>query len=187
MKTSSKKQLRRKLLCALVAGALAAPFAAQTAYALPIEGANAAANKTEADISITGTTMDIAGKTEHNILKWEDFSIEQNEKVRFDGGSQTRDYLNLVTGEGASNIYGTIEGGRNVYLVNPHGILFAKGSEVNTGALYLSAANVDAVASAVGTSWGGNSPLSATAQMGDVLNLGTVKTSKLYIEGKNVT
>ena len=187
MKTASKKQLRRKLLCALVAGALGAPFAAQTAYALPIEGANAAANKTEADISITGTTMDIAGKTEHNILKWEDFSIEQNEKVRFDGGSQTRDYLNLVTGEGASNIYGTIEGGRNVYLVNPHGILFAKGSEVNTGALYLSAANVDAVASAVGTSWGGNSPLSATAQMGDVLNLGTVKTSKLYIEGKNVT
>ena len=186
MKTASKKQLRRKLLCALVAGALAAPFAAQTAYALPIEGANAAANAGEADISITGTVMDIVGKTEHNVLRWEDFSIEQNEKVRFDGSAQTRDYLNLVTGEGASNIYGTIEGGRNVYLVNPHGILFAKGSQVNTGALYLSTANVDAVASAAGTSWGGNSPLSASTQYGNVLNLGTVKASKLYIEGKNV-
>ena len=54
MKTSSNKHLRRTILCAIFAGALAAPFAAQTAYALPIEGANAAANKTEADISTSG-------------------------------------------------------------------------------------------------------------------------------------
>ena len=188
MKTSSNKQLRRTILCAIFAGALAAPFAAQTAYALPIEGANAAANKTEADISTSGAVMDIAGKTDHNILKWEDFSVEQGEKVRFDNGAQTKDYLNLVTGEGASNIYGTIEGGRNVYLVNPHGILFAKGSEVNTGALYLSTANPADIAAATNTfKADGTSPLSATAQTGDVLNLGAVKAAKLYIEGKNVT
>ena len=155
MKTSSNKQLRRTILCAIFTGALAAPFAAPHAYALPIEGANAATNAGEANISTSGTTMDIVGKTEHNVLRWEDFSIDSGEKVRFDNGTQTKDYLNLVTGEGASNIYGTIEGGRNVYLVNPHGILFAEGSQVNTGALYLSTANVDAVASAAGTSWGG--------------------------------
>ena len=187
MKSISKKQLRRKLLCALVAGALAAPFAAQTAYALPIEDTHAETNAGEANISTSGTTMDITGKTEHNVLRWEDFSIDSGEKVRFDGGNQTRDYLNLVTGEGASNIYGTIEGGRNVYLVNPHGILFAKGSEVNTGALYLSTANPADIAAATSTfKTNGTSPLSASAQMGDVLNLGTVKASKLYIEGKNV-
>ena len=187
MKTTSNKQLRRTLLCALFAGSIAAPFAAQTAYALPIEGANAATNAGEANISTGGAVMDITGKTEHNVLRWEDFSIEQNEKVRFDGGNQTRDYLNLVTGEGASNIYGTIEGGRNVYLVNPHGILFAAGSQVNTGALYLSTANPADIATATSTfKTNGTSPLSASAQMGDVLNLGTVKASKLYIEGKNV-
>ena len=188
MKATSNAHLRRTILCALFAGSIAAPFAAQTAYALPIEGANAATNADAASITTSGTVMDITGKTEHNILRWEDFSIEQNEKVRFDGGSQTRDYLNLVTGEGASNIYGTIEGGRNVYLVNPHGILFAKGSEVNTGALYLSTANPADIAAATNTfKANGTSPLSATAQTGDVLNLGTVKTAKLYIEGKNVT
>ena len=187
MKVSSNAHLRRTLLCALFAGSIAAPFAAQTAYALPIEGANAATNKTEADISTSGTVMDITGKTDHNILKWEDFSIDSGEKVRFDRGNQTRDYLNLVTGEGASNIYGTIEGGRNVYLVNPHGILFAKDSQVNTGALYLSTANPADIAAATNTfKTNGTSPLSASAQMGDVLNLGTVKASKLYIEGKNV-
>ena len=184
MKASSNAHLRRTILCALFAGALAAPFAAPHAYALPIEGAHAETNAGEANISTSGTTMDITGKTEHNVLRWEDFSIDSGEKVRFDGGSQTRDYLNLVTGEGASNIYGTIEGGRNVYLVNPHGILFAEGSQVNTGALYLSTANIaDVNVSSFG---GGSSPLSATEQMGDVLNLGTVKTAKLYIEGKNV-
>ena len=190
MKHHHAKQFYRAIACAIFAGALAAPFAAQTAYALPIEGANAAANAGEANISTSGAVMDITGKTEHNILKWEDFSIEKDEKVRFDGGSQTRDYLNLVTGEGASNIYGTIEGGKNVYLVNPHGILFAKGSEVNTGALYLSTANPADIATATNTfKTNGTSPLSATAptaQTGDVLNLGTVKASKLYIEGKNV-
>jgi len=187
MKTASNKQLRRTLLCALFAGSIAAPFAAPHAYALPIEGANAATNAGEANISTSGTVMDIAGKTAHNILRWEDFSIEQNEKVRFDGGNQERDYLNLVTGEGASNIYGTIEGGRNVYLVNPHGILFAAGSQVNTGALYLSTVNPADIATATNTfKTNGTSPLSATAQTGDVLNLGTVKASKLYIEGKNV-
>ena len=188
MKTASTKHLHRTILCALFAGIVAVPFAAQTAYALPIEGANAATNKTEADISTSGAVMDITGKTAHNILRWEDFSIDSGEKVRFDGGSQTRDYLNLVTGEGASNIYGTIEGGRNVYLVNPHGILFAKDSQVNTGALYLSTANPADIATATETfKTNGTSPLSASAQMGDVLNLGTVKTAKLYIEGKNVT
>ena len=186
MKHHHAKRLYHAVVCALFAGIVTAPFAAQTAYALPIEGANAATNKTEADISTSGAVMDITGKTAHNILRWEDFSIDKNEKVRFDGGAQTRDYLNLVTGEGASNIYGTIEGGRNVYLVNPHGILFAQGSQVNTGALYLSTANPADVANAAGASWNGTSPLTASAQTGDVLNLGTVKAAKLYIEGKNV-
>ena len=155
MKASSNTHLRRTLLCALALGCIAAPFATPHVYALPIEGANAATNAGEANISTSGAVMDITGKTEHNVLRWEDFSVDSGEKVRFDNGTQTKDYLNLVTGEGASNIYGTIEGGRNVYLVNPHGILFAKGSQVNTGAIYLSTANVDAVASAAGTSWGG--------------------------------
>ena len=140
MKTSSNKQLRRTILCALFAGIVAAPFAAQTAYALPVEGGNAADNANSATITQSGSVMDIAGARLRNRLYWEDFSIDAGETVRFDAGAKTKDYLNLVTGEGASNIYGTIEGGRNVYLVNPHGILFAESAQVNTGALYLSTA-----------------------------------------------
>ena len=144
MKRQSRKHLRLAVAYALFAGALAAPFAAPHAYALPVEGeANVVANAAEATITQSGTVMDIAGKNENTVLRWEDFSIDAGEKVRFDAGAQTRNYMNLVTGEGMSRIYGTIEGGNNVYLVNPHGILFAGNAEVNTGALYLSTAETE--------------------------------------------
>ena len=145
VKHPTKKHLRLAIAYALFAGAIAAPFAASPAYALPVEGAHHAANAAEATITQSGTVMDIVGKTENNLLFWQDFSIDAGEKVRFDAGAQTRNYLNLVTGEEMSRIYGTIEGGRNVYLVNPHGILFAESAQVNTGALYLSTAKTEVV------------------------------------------
>ena len=143
MKQATSKHLRLAIAYALAAGAIAAPFAASPAYALPVEGAHHAANAAEATITTEGTVMDIVGKNENNILKWEDFSIDAGEKVRFDAGAPLRNYLNLVTGEAMSRIYGTIEGGNNVYLVNPHGILFAESAQVNTGALYLSTAKTE--------------------------------------------
>ena len=143
MKQAAGKHLRRAVAYALFAGALAAPFAASPAYALPVEGAHHAANANSATITQSGSVMDIEGARLRNRLYWEDFSIDAGEKVRFDSGAQTKDYLNLVTGEGMSRIYGAIEGGKNVYLVNPHGILFAESAQVNTGALYLSTAKAE--------------------------------------------
>ena len=140
VKHPTKKHLRLAVAYALFAGAIAAPFAASPAYALPVEGAHHAANAAEATITQSGTVMDIVGKNENNLLYWQDFSIDAGEKVRFDAGAPLRNYLNLVTGEGMSRIYGTMEGGWHVYLVNPHGILFGDNAEVNTGALYLSTA-----------------------------------------------
>ena len=138
MKRQSRKHLRLAVAYALFAGAIAAPFAASPAYALPIEAGTF--NADEATITQSGSVMDIAGARLRNRLYWEDFSIDAGETVRFDAGAKTKDYLNFVTGEGMSRIYGAIEGGNNVYLVNPHGILFAESAQVNTGALYLSTA-----------------------------------------------
>ena len=143
VKHPTKKHLRLAVAYALFAGAIAAPFAASPAYALPVEGANAAKNAAEATITTEGAVMDIVGKNENNLLYWQDFSIDAGEKVRFDGGAPLRNYLNLVTGEAMSRIYGTMEGGWHVYLVNPHGILFAESAQVNTGALYLSTAKTE--------------------------------------------
>lgn len=145
VKHPTKKHLRLAVAYALFAGAIAAPFAASPAYALPVEGANAAANAAEATITEYVGALNIAGKSTNNVLRWEDFSIDAGEKVRFDGGAKTKNYLNLVTGEAGSRIYGTIEGGNNVYLVNSNGILFAESAQVNTGALYLSTMDISAI------------------------------------------
>ena len=145
MKQAASKHLRRAVAYALFAGAIAAPFTASPAYALPVEGGNAAANAAEATITQSGTVMDINGKTLNNVLRWEDFSIDAGEKVRFDGAAHGRNYLNLVTSAAVSRIYGTIEGGNNVYLVNSNGILFAESAQVNTGALYLSTMDISAI------------------------------------------
>ena len=169
VKHPTKKHLRLAVAYALFAGAIAAPFAASPAYALPVEGANAAANAAEATITTTtlsgGDIMYITGKTQQNVLRWEDFSIDAKDTVRFDGGAKTKDYLNLVTGEAMSRIYGTITGGRNVYLVNPHGILFGDNAEVNTGALYLSTAQPSAVLNNLSTFRGGIVPSQRTHSM----------------------
>ena len=155
MKQAAGKHLRRAVAYALFAGAIAAPFAASPAYALPVEGGNAALNAEAATITTEGAVMDIVGKNENNLLYWQDFSIDAGEKVRFDAGAPLRNYLNLVTGEGMSRIYGTMEGGWKVYLVNPHGILFGDNAEVNTGALYLSTAQPSAVLNNLSTFRGG--------------------------------
>ena len=67
VKHPTKKHLRLAIAYALFAGAIAAPFAASPAYALPVEGANAAANAAEATITTTtlsgGDIMYITGKT----------------------------------------------------------------------------------------------------------------------------
>lgn len=162
VKHPTKKHLRLAVAYALFAGAIAAPFAASPAYALPVEGANAAANAAEATITEYVGALNIAGKSANNVLRWEDFSIAAGEKVRFDGGAKSKNYLNLVTGEAMSRIYGTMEGGRNVYLVNPHGILFGDNAEVNTGALYLSTAQPSAVLKNLSTFRGGIVPSQRT-------------------------
>ena len=91
------------------------------AYAMPqATGTNATDNSSAATIATAGNTMDIQGKTQNNILKWDSFSIAKGETVQFDGGKQTNNYLNLVNGTNMSEIYGTMKGGSNVYLINPN-------------------------------------------------------------------
>ena len=62
VKQATSKHLRLAIAYALAAGAIAAPFAASPAYALPVEGAHHDANAGAANISTTDKTMDIVGK-----------------------------------------------------------------------------------------------------------------------------
>ena len=90
-------------------------------------------NKYTKAINIVGSNTD-----KGNVLNWIDFSVASNEQVQFDGGTKTKDYLNIVNGAATSQIDGSVIGGKNVYLINPNGVIFGEGSSVNVGSLYVS-------------------------------------------------
>ncbi|MCB1107726.1 MAG: filamentous hemagglutinin N-terminal domain-containing protein [Chlamydiia bacterium] len=72
------------------------------------------------------------------ILHWKDFSIAPSESVEFVQPSSTSWVLNRVVGPHRTEIYGKLLSNGQVALINPNGILFAKGSTVEVGGLIAS-------------------------------------------------
>ena len=155
-------------------------------HAMPqATGANADNNKAAAAITTANNTMDIAGNKESNVLKWDSFSVAGNETVQFDKGAQTKNYLNIVNGTNMSEIYGRINGGRNVYLINPNGILFGAGAQVNVGNLAASTRSLTGVNT---DSFDGTNALNGTAgkAAGDIINMGRLQAASVMLEGNEV-
>ena len=131
-KSEFKKNLGRKIALALGVGMFSIMPLVQ---ALPAGGQSGSAT-----IKVSGSTMDISGAA-NNVINWQSFSIGKNETVSFDANN----YLNLVNGPDVSNIYGTLKGGGNIFLVNPNGIVFGSGAVINVGSLTASTAPINSV------------------------------------------
>ena len=131
-KSEFKKNLGRKIALALGVGMFSL---------LPLVQALPAGGQSEsATIKVSGSTMDISGAA-NNVINWQSFSIGKNETVSFDANN----YLNLVNGPDVSNIYGTLKGAGNIFLVNPNGIVFGSGAVINVGSLTASTAPINSV------------------------------------------
>lgn len=137
-------------------------------------------------VAQSGSITDVTGTQQNNIVKWTDFSVNQGETVRFDKGAQEKNYLNLVTGPKTSEIAGRIEGGKDVYLVNPHGVIFSHGAQVNVGNLYVSTENTDAALEAFNAGKTAGAVLTAGTANADVVNLGGVEASSVIVNGDNI-
>lgn len=100
------------------------------------------------DQNSTPNTTNITATAKNNVIPWRDFSIKHTETVQFDNGATSganaHNYLNIVTGNSTSQINGTMSGGKNVYVVNEHGVVFGKDAKVNVGNLYVSTRKVNA-------------------------------------------
>ena len=121
----------KKRLAALVALTL---LATSHAYAMPSGGEVKAG---QASITKSGNVMNINQGSQKAVINWQDFGIKKAETVNF---NQNRNMavLNRVTGNNASGIYGKMNAGGTVFLVNPNGITFGKGAEINVGGLIAS-------------------------------------------------
>jgi filamentous hemagglutinin family protein len=76
------------------------------------------------------------------ILNWQSFSIGAGELTRFQQQSAASAVLNRVTGADPSSILGTLSSNGRVFLVNPHGIVFGRGSVIDTAGFVASTLNI---------------------------------------------
>ena len=111
-------------------------------------------------------TLNITSNSDNNVIGWKDFSIEKNHTVQFDSGTQTHNYLNVVTGKVTSHIDGNITGGKNVYIANTNGVIFGGTASVNVGNLYVTTRDVDVTA--IGNAVAGGATLAS--QEGSIIN-----------------
>jgi len=95
-----------------------------------VGGAVAAGSATIA--SPTATQTVITQSTQNAIINWQNFSIGQNESVRFIQPNSSAIALNRVTGANVSQIYGSLNANGQVWLLNPNGIMIGPGGQVNT-------------------------------------------------------
>ena len=95
-----------------------------------------------ATISQTANTTTINQTSQKASINWQSFSVKAHETVNFVQPSTSSVTLNRVIGVTSSLIEGTINANGQVFLLNPNGIVFSKGSSVNVGGLVASTLNL---------------------------------------------
>ena len=184
MKNHRTRKLSQRVRYALLAGMAGTFLIPQAAFAGPTGEHGVASN-----INIQrpdAVTTTITSTALNNVINWQDYSVKQGELVQYDGGAKTNNYLNIVTGANTSNINGKIEGGNNVYIVNPNGVIFGKSAEVNVGNLYVSTQNTGTLNRAAFEA-SGTSPLDTTAALkADVVNMGKINATSVEVHGSHI-
>ncbi len=120
-----------------VAGVSLLGLAASSAFALPT-GGEIASGKADIATSTDGKTMSINQHTDKLVTNWQDFSVGGGERVSFHQLSNQSIALNRVVGTNGSQIHGQIDANGKVFVVNPNGVVFGAGAQVNVGGLVAS-------------------------------------------------
>jgi filamentous hemagglutinin family protein len=87
--------------------------------------------------SVPGNTT-IHQTSQNAALNWQSFDIGVTDAVRFVQPNSNAVALNRVLGADPSSILGSLSSNGKVFLINPNGILFGAGAQVNVGGLIAS-------------------------------------------------
>src|ERR1700754_2057620 len=128
MKPPRLSQLTFALLCAFAGAAAANPT-----------GATVVTGK--AEVSTSGKTLTVTN-TPGTIINWQGFSIAPDELTRFIQQSSSSAVLNRVVGQDPSSLLGRLQSNGRVFLINPNGIVFGAGSQINVAGLVASTLNL---------------------------------------------
>jgi filamentous hemagglutinin family protein len=108
---------------------------APTGYAAPTGGVVAAG---AAGVTTSGAKTTITQTTQNAAINWQSFGIAAGETVQFAQPNSNSVALNRVLGSDPSAIFGNLSANGKVFLINPNGVLFGNGSNVNVGGLVAS-------------------------------------------------
>jgi len=96
----------------------------------------------QASISQNGAAMRIEQASSRAAIDWQSFNIGAHASVTFDQPSASAIALNRVLGASGSEIFGRLSANGQVFLVNPNGILFGRGAQVDVGGLVASTLSI---------------------------------------------
>ncbi len=174
MSLKAKRFVQRTCVAA-VCCALAVPALANPNAPTVVNG--------QATFQVNGKTLTVTN-TPGTIINWQGFSISADELTRFMQQSPVSAVLNRVVGANPSEILGRLQSNGRVFLINPNGILFGAGSQVDVAgfvASTLNMSNADFIS--------GRQAFSGTGNEGKITNQGEIVTPAgggVYLIGPQV-
>jgi filamentous hemagglutinin family protein len=165
----------------LISLAVASCFAREAVYANPT---GPAVVNGQATFHQQGSLLSITNSP-GSIINWQSFSIGANEITRFLQQSPSSAVLNRVVTRDPSSILGALQSNGRVFLINPNGILFGAGAQIDVAGLVASTlklSDADFLA--------GRMRFTEVAGAGSVINQGAINTAQggqVYLVGPAVT
>ena len=158
----------RKLKLELLA-ALSLPLCAGIAQASPVGGQIGGG---AGSITQSGLTTTIHQSSQNLSVDWKSFNVGAQETVDFVQPSTSAIAVNRIFDTSGTQILGHLNANGQVYLINPNGVLFGPGAQVNVGGLVASTLDVN------DASLNGNTKTFSGKGKGSVVNRGSINTTK---------
>ncbi len=93
-------------------------------------------------IAQSGATTTITQNSSHLSLNWASFNVGAAETVNFNQPNASAIAVNRIADVNGSQILGRLNANGQVFLINPHGLIFGAGSQVNVGGLVASTLDI---------------------------------------------
>ncbi|MDB5244072.1 MAG: filamentous hemagglutinin N-terminal protein [Spirosoma sp.] len=118
-------------------------------------------------VATSGATTTINQTSQRMAIDWTSLSTATTEALLFNQPNASAIALNRITGSSPSELLGSLTANGQVFILNPNGVLFGAGSQVNVGGLVastLNMSNADFIAG--GTSFTGNGSAASVVNKG---------------------
>jgi filamentous hemagglutinin family protein len=145
--------------------AAALSLTATVVHSEPIDGQIVSGS---GSITQSGTTTTIQQNSQNMSANWQSFNIAPAETVNFQQPNTAAIAVNRIADTNGTQILGHLNANGQVYLINPNGILFGQGAQVNVGGLVASTLDVK------DASLNSNNRTFSGSGTGSVINKGTL-------------